>query len=460
MQAEIFRTCAGTQEKLTRLKPQEFIKEPFSFDTLEQKRNDTEQRLINLHPEIKFERFEGFGAALTEAAASSWMKLSDSNREKLVRAYFSSEDGIGYTFGRISIHSCDFSISPYSYVEDGDMTLETFDISHEEDAVIPLIKAAYRYEKDLKLLASPWSPPPYMKNNGEWQGGYLKPEFYQLWADYIHRYITEMKKRGVEIWGITVQNETRHHQLWESCVYTPEQEAEFVKNTLGPTLNDTDTKIFVYDHCKERIFERCLKYYSDPKLKKYISGIACHWYSGDHFGEIELCKKAFPDKFVIMSEGCTYSMEKGMHKSDAWQQSYKYAHDIIGDLNAGLTAFIDWNITLNEKNGPYHWREGRSYCDAGIFCDTENNKLVYTPNYYVIGQFSKFIRPGAVRIGLSSYTSMLETTAFMNTDGSIAAVIYNTGNCEIKYILRIHGMLLERTALPYSVETVIFKNQL
>lgn len=115
-------------------------------------------------------------------------------------------------------------------------------------------------------------------------------------------------------------------------------------------------------------------------------------------------------------------------------------------------------ITLDEKNGPYHWREGRSYCDSGIFCDTENNELVFTPNYYVIGQFNKFIRPGAVRIGLSSYTAVLETTAFMNTDGSIAVVIYNSGNTEIKYILRIGGMLLERTALPYSVETVIFKS--
>lgn len=305
------------------------------------------------------------------------------------------------------------------------MTLESFDISREEIAVIPFIKAAGKLSSGLKIIASPWSPPPYMKNNGQWQGGYLKSECYKLWADYIRRYIDEMKKRGVNIWAITVQNETRHHQLWESCVFTAEQEADFVKNALGPKLDGTDTKIFVYDHCKERIFERCLKYYSDPKLRDYISGIACHWYSGDHFGGIALCKKVFPDKSVIMSEGCTFSGEKGMYKSDARQQSRKYAHDIIGDLNAGLTAFIDWNITLDEKNGPYHWREGRSYCDSGIFCDTENNELVFTPNYYVIGQFNKFIRPGAVRIGLSSYTAVLETTAFMNTDGSIAVVIWS-----------------------------------
>lgn len=460
MRADIFRTCCETQEKLTKLEPQEFKEEPFSFNTLEQKQNDTEQSLINIHPEMTFNRFEGFGAAITETAAASWIKMSDKKKDELIRAYFSLEDGIGYTFGRVSIHSCDFSIDPYSYVKDGDMTLETFDISREEKAVIPFIKAAKKVTDGLKLLASPWSPPPYMKDNGEWQGGYLKPECYQLWANYILKYIIEMKNRGVDIWGVTVQNETRHHQLWESCVYTPEQEAEFVKTALGPALKNTSARIFVYDHCKERIFERCLKYYGDRELKDYISGIACHWYSGDHFGEIELCKKAFPDKRVIMSEGCTFSMEKGMHKSNAWQQSLKYAHDIIGNLNAGLDAFIDWNITLNEENGPCHWREGRAYCDAGIFCDTQNDELVYTPNYYVIGQFSKFIHSGAVRIGISSYTSSLEVTAFKNTDGSIAVVIYNTENSPKKYILRIHGKLLERTALPNAVDTVIFNEGL
>ena len=456
MQANIYRTCELTQEKLNRLDKQEFKPEPFYQETLKQKQNDTEQCLINLHPEATFNSFQGFGAAITESAASAWMKMSQDKKAEFIRAYFSTEDGLGYTFGRISIHSCDFSLSPYSYVEENDFTLDSFDISREEELVIPMIKAAMDSVKDIKLLASPWSPPPYMKDNGEWQGGYLKPECYQLWADYIRKYILEMKKRGIELWGVTTQNETRHHQSWESCVYTAEQEAKFVKENLGPSLDGTNTKIFVYDHCKERIFERCLKYYNDFELKKYIDGIACHWYSGDHFGEIELCRKIFPDKEIIMSEGCTFSSEKSMIKPNAWKMSEKYAHDIMGNLNAGLDVFFDWNITLNEECGPHHWREGRNHCDAAIFCDTKNNELVYHPNYYMIGQFSKFIRPGAVRIGLSSYTSKLEATAFRNTDGSIATVVYNNSNSDIKYTIRVNGMLLERESKPHSVETVSF----
>ncbi len=456
MRAEIYRTCESTGDRLKHTETAEFKEEPFSLDTLKQKNNDTEQALINIHPEATFEKFGGFGAAVTESSATAWMKMSEDKRDELAKAYFSEKDGIGYTVSRVSVHSCDFSLDAYSYIKDGDMSLESFDISREEKAVIPFLKTAQKYAEGFKILASPWSPPPFMKDNGDWHGGYLKPECYGAWAKYIRRYAEEMKKRGVGIWGVTVQNETRHHQMWESCVYTPEQEAEYVKNNLGPALEGTGIKIFVYDHCKERIFERCLKYYKDPVLKNYISGIACHWYSGDHFGEIELCKRTFPDKSVIMSEGCTYSGEKGMHKSNEWEQSRKYAHDIMGDLNSGLDMFIDWNITLNEENGPCHWREGRAYCEAGIYCDTVNNELVYSPNYYVIGQFSKFIRPGAERLGISSFSAQLESTAFKNKDGSIAVVVYNNGNSEVCYTLRIHGKLLERRALPKSVETICF----
>ena len=276
MQAKVYRTCAGTGEKLSFLGTVEFKKEPFSYDTLEQRNNDTEQELLNLHPEMTFDRFEGFGAALTEAAAVSWKKMSGEQQEELIRAFYSAEEGIGYSFGRMAIHSCDFSVSPYSYVEEGDMTLETFDISHEKQAVIPMAKAAAKYAGDLKLFAAPWSPPPYMKDNNSWQGGYLKREYYQLWAGYIRRYVEEMKKAGILLWAVTAQNETRHHQQWESCIYTAEQEAEFVKTALGPAMEGSGVGILVYDHCKERIFERCMAYYSDPVLRNYITGIACH----------------------------------------------------------------------------------------------------------------------------------------------------------------------------------------
>ena len=294
-----------------------------------------------------------------------------------------------------------------------------------------------------------------MKDNKQLQGGYLLPEYYGLWAAYMRKFIEQMKERGIDIWGVTVQNETRHHQIWESCCYTPKQEMEFVKNHLGPALADTDTKIFLYDHNKERLFERCQEYYGDPEVERYVDGVACHWYTRDHFDEIALCKKFYPGKRVIMSEGCIYHAEQGFG-TQQWQQSERYAHDIIGDLNAGISYFFDWNMLLNEKNGPFHWRQGRRYCDAGIFYDSGRKELYYHPYYYIVGQFSRFIRPDAVRIGHSCYTALLETTAFKNTDGTIAVVVYNHTDEEVPYILRVKGELLERMAQPHSVETVLF----
>lgn len=458
MQASMVRTCPAPEERLAPQPPQEFAAEPAFGDTI-RRENDTEGELINLHPEAEQDVFLGFGGAFTESAATAWQRLSPAKQDALIRAYFSPTDGIGYTCGRVHINSCDFSLSPYCYVAEGDLSLASFDMSREDAAVVPMLRAAAAYTGQLRLLASPWSPPPFMKTNRCWQGGYLKPECYPHWANYLRRYVLEMEKRGLPLWGITVQNETRHHQPWESCIYTAGQELAFVRDFLGPALEGTGVRIFAYDHCKERLFERALHHYSDPAAEPYFAGLACHWYSGDHFGEIELCRRSYPHKAVIMSEGCTYSPGAGFHEEIAWHQAETYAHDIIGDLNAGLSAFFDWNLTLDEQNGPYHWREGRNGCDAAVFCDTARDALHYHPNYCVIGQFSKFIRPGAVRIGISTYTSALEATAFRNTDRSIAAVVYNPSDSQRPYTLRIHQKLLKRELPPHSIETVCFTEQ-
>lgn len=414
-------------------------------------------KVINVHPEARFEVFGGFGGAFTEAAAVNWAAMSDEWKEEALRSYFSKEEGIGYTVGRVSIGSCDFSTDEYSYVKDGDRTLESFDLSREERSVIPMIRNAKKYAEDLKLLASPWSPPKYMKDNQELQGGRLLPEYYDLWAAYMRKYVDEMKKRGLTVWAVTVQNETRHQQLWESCCYSAAQEMELVKK-LGPALAGTGTEIYVYDHNRERLFERCRESYGDPEAKKYIAGIACHWYTRDHFDEIALCRRFYPDKQVIMSEGCIYHKERG-YGENQWSLSERYAHDIIGSLNGGVSHFIDWNLILDEENGPYHWREGRNHCDAGIFYNKKSGELYYHPYYYIVGQFSKFIRPGAVLLGHSSYSPLLETTAFQNPDGTVAVVVYNSSEEELAYHLRIRGEVLSRTALPHGVETLLLTEE-
>ncbi len=458
MKARIYRTCGKLDEKIKDLGEFTFVDEPHSEDTGVHRKIDLVQRIINIHPSAELDTFGGFGAAFTETAASNWKAMTAEQQEEVMRAFFSVEDGLGYTVGRVSIGSCDFSLDDYSYVEEGDETLETFDFSREDIAVVPMIKAAMEYTDNLKILGSPWSPPKYMKSNNAFQGGRLLPEYYSLWAKYLRKFVESMKERGVNIWALTLQNETRHQQLWESCCYTAKEEAAFAK-VAGPILKDTGVKIYTFDHTKERLFERCETYYGDPEARKYIDGIACHWYSRDHFGEVELCRKFFPDKDVIMSEGCIYHKEQGFGDNQ-WKLSERYAHDMMGNLNAGISHIIDWNLILDEENGPCHWREGRNNCDSAIFYDKKNKSLYYHPYYYIVGQFSKFIRPGAVRIGHSSYSPFLETTAFKNPDGTIAVVIYNSSDEELRYNLRMNREVLEeRVSQPHSIETFILSEE-
>ena len=458
MKARIYRTCGANEEKLKDLGEFSFEKEPFSEDTAVMRKIDVVHKVINVHPEVEFSPFDGFGGAFTEASAVNFMEMTEEQKEEVLRSYFSAEEGLGYVLGRVSVASSDFSVDDYSYVEEGDETLETFDISREETAVIPMILGAKKWVSDLKILGSVWSPPKYMKDNKIFQGGYLLPEYYDLFAKYLRKFVDEMGKRGVDIWALTPQNETRHQQLWESCCYTAQQEMELVKNHLGPALEGTDTKLYLYDHNKERVFERAQEYYADPDVAKYVEGIACHWYTRDHFGEIQLCKHVYPEKKVMMSEGCIYHKEMG-YGDNQWQLALRYVHDIIGNLNAGISTIFDWNMLLDEENGPFHWRQGRNHCDSAIFYNKKENKLYYHPYYYFVGQFSKFIRPGAVRVGHSSYSPLLETTAFRNPDGTIAVVVFNNSDAELPFILRVHGQLLNRTAQPYGVETILLAEE-
>ena len=455
MKASVYRTQKSESQFLQLVDQLQTRQEMVYEDTLMQKKNDTEHKLINLHPDVTFQQIDGIGGAVTESAACAWSGLGEANKEKFVKMYFDPQEGIGYSLVRLHMNSCDFSIDEYTYVEEGDMDLHTFDLSREDKYVVPLIKEAQKYAPQLKFFFAPWSPPKYMKDNNEVQGGYLKEEFYGLYAEYFKKYILEMKKRGIDMWLATVQNETRHHQTWESCCYTPEQEKKFIAEYLGPVMEELGVKIMFYDHCKERVYERCRAMYEGGDAAKYIYGIACHWYSGDHFGELELAKYKYPDKGIIMTECCTGDGEVGLKVTNDLAHAEKYAHDLLGNLNAGLNGYTDWNIALDEGNGLYHNREG--HCAAPIICDKINDQILCQSSYYYIGHFSKFIRPGAKRIGSSCYTDALEVTSFVNEDGKLATVVLNRSDKEQTYVLRVDGQLLDRVIPAHAIETVILE---
>ncbi len=409
-------------------------------------------RLINIYPEITYQEVQGFGGAFTEAASTTLDKLSKANRDKILKLYFDKEEGIGYNLGRVHINSCDFSLDNYTCVDENDQTLESFQINRYKQSVIPMIKDAKEYNT-IEFVASPWSPPAYMKTTNMMNnGGKLKAEYFDLWAEYYVKFINAYKEEGIEIQSITVQNEPMATQTWDSCIYTAEEERDFVKNYLGEKMQNIGVKIYFWDHNKERVVDRAMVMLEDEKANSYISGIAFHWYSGDHFEELEMFHKLYPNKELVFSEGC---YEYSLGSMDTIKIGEKYAHDIIGNFNNYCNAFIDWNLILDEKGGPNHVG---NYCDAPIMADTQKDEVIIHDSYYYIGHFSKYVQKGAKRIGSSKFTNMLETVAFKNPDGSIVSIVLNPTEVDFDFAFRCSGKLIKCKAESHSIATYIFKD--
>jgi len=412
-----------------------------------------ENQVVNLYPEIEYQTILGFGGAITEAAGYTFSKLSEGNKEKVLNCYFGAQ-GNRYNMVRSHIDSCDFSLDVYSAMtdpEDGEM--KSFTLQRDEKYVIPLMKAAQEKSGEaLDLMLSPWSPPAFMKTNEEKKnGGKLKPEYRMFWAEYICRYIIEYEKRGFKVNRLTIQNEPGAAQSWDSCLYTAEEEKEFLRDYLYPALQKNgivDVKINIWDHNKERLYERA-KAIIDHDTDKMIDGVAFHWYSGDHFEAISTAHKAFPDKELIFTEGC---VEYSRFDSNQLQNAQMYAHDILGNLNGGMTGSIDWNIILDEKGGPNHVG---NYCDAPIMVDTQNDTLEIKLSFDYIGHFSKYISKGAKRIAFTKYTDKLEMTAFKNPDDSIVLVILNQNELTMPVTIRLNGKLLQFEVQKASIATAL-----
>jgi len=412
----------------------------------------TEMQIVNIVPEVEYQTIDGFGGAFTEAASTTLDKLSPNSREKILKAYFDKKDGIGYNFCRTHINSCDFALGNYTYVKEGDKTLATFDIERDRKSLLPMIKDAKKYGS-FKLFASPWSPPAYMKTSKKMnEGGKLLPNYFDLWAEYFAKYINEYKKEGVDVFAVTVQNEPKAVQPWDSCIYTAEEERDFVKNHLGKKMRDIGIEIFFWDHNKERVYDRAKVMFSDTDAAAYTSGLAFHWYSGDHFEELEMFNKMYPGKKLIFSEGCR---EYSLGKIDSWDIGEAYAHDIIGNFNNYCNAFCDWNLLLNEIGGPNHVK---NYCDAPIMADTRTDEVILNSSYYYIGQFSKFVEAGAKRIGSSKWTDKIEVCAFKNPNGEIVAVILNRQETDFACKLRIGDNTADIVSEARSIMTVIISD--
>ena len=447
----VYTTAENTDLRLSKT-------DNISFRDLEQPLET--QVCIFVDPAKTFQSFLGIGAALTDASAETFAKLPKAKQDAFLEAYFNEEKGIGYTLARTNIHSCDFSSGSYTYVTEGDKELKSFSIDHDKKYRIPFIKQAIAAAGGkLTMYVSPWSPPAFMKTNGDMlKGGKLKPEYAQSWSNYYVRFIEAYEKEGIPIWGLTIQNEPMATQRWESCIYSAAEERDFLKNYLGPTLKKEgmgDKKIIVWDHNRDLINQRANTILHDPEAAKYVWGIGFHWYepwSGGTamFENIGLVNRAFPDKNLIFTEGCVEAFDA--KKYQFWANGERYGRSMINDFNNGTVGWTDWNILLDETGGPNHVG---NFCFSPIHADTKTGELVFTPSYYYIGHFSKFIRVGAKRIISAASRSQLLTTSFINTDGQIVVVVMNQSDLKITYNLCIGTKAAEISILPHAIQTLI-----
>ncbi|MEM6821893.1 MAG: glycoside hydrolase family 30 protein [Verrucomicrobiota bacterium] len=465
-QASLFRTSKNSEE---RLKP---LGSPEAWLEYDKKRP-----LILVDPKKQFQEIVGFGGAFTEAASTNFYKLSPENREKILTAYFDPNEGYGYTIGCTHINSCDFSLRNFAYVETpGDFDLKTFSISRDLETRIPFIKESLKKRgAPIRLLASPWSPPAWMKTTGKMnQGGKLKPECRQAWANYYCRFIQEYEKQDISIWGVTVQNEAGAVTPWDSCVYTGEEERDFVRDFLGSAMEAhglSHVKILVWDHNRDRLPMQVHPIYSDPECSKYVWGAAYHWYVQDKYENLQLIYDAFPDKHFLFSEGCqevagsNFWAAQNSVDFDAgeellnplespWEYGEKYGKSMIRDFNRWNTGFIDWNLVLDETGGPNH--VGFKCC-AAIMADTENDTLHFQSIYYYLGHFARFVKPGAHRILCTTTRDDMEATAFINPDQSIVLVVMNETDSAKTAAVKINETQPLLELPPHSITTLVLK---
>ena len=439
--ADIYLTAKNTNDRLA-------FKEQRAFEPLEQP--DENYPTIILDADKTFQTIEGFGGAFTDAASETFGKLPLDKQQEFLTAVFDPLKGNGSSLCRTTIHSCDYSGEMYTYDDTpGDKELKNFSIEHDRKYRIPFIKQALKAcGNKLKIFASPWSPPAWMKtNNNMLYGGKLKPEYFQIWANYFVKYIKAYESEGIPIWGVSVQNEPMAVQIWESCIFTADEEAAFVRDYLGPAFEKAGlsrVKIMIWDHNRGIMYQRAKAAYDDPAASKYIWGMAFHWYVGDHYDNVRQVHDAYPDKNLLFAEG-------GM--GSGWDTAENVAKNIIIDLNNWTNGWTYWNMMVDENGGPNHVGGHGGEMMRG---NVEKGEISIFPPYYYFGHFSRFLRPGAKRIVCTSNHDELQATAFLNPDGKVVVIVQNRTDIDKLFQVWINNKVVKYTSPGHSLMNVVF----
>lgn len=409
---------------------------------------------IIIHPEKAHQQIIGFGGTYSEATAHNLKRLSEAKRKEVLQAFFDVEKGAGWNILRTTINSCDASSEYYSYDEtDGDIELKNFGIQKDIDNyIIPGLQAALRINPQIKIFASPWTPPVWMKDSREFNNGSLLPKYYSTWAHYFSKYIAAYRKEGINLWAVTPQNEPEaYRQAWDACGWKPEQMSLFVGQHLGPRLKQDHPaiKIIGWDHNKNHLMMWCDTLLQNKQSAPYIWGIAHHWYEegeGKYFEPLQEFQRKYQKLPMIAAEQGVF----GLYLNDG-KPAELYAKDIIGNMNNGSAAWVVWGMALDHKGGPNH---AKNFNHSPIMIDVEKQIIHFNPSYYYIAHFSKYVKPGAVRIELENVPPDLLAVAFQNPSGEMIMVALNEKLEEKKIAVNWKGPMWSVTIPAKSIATV------
>jgi len=416
-----------------------------------------------LDPKLHFQTVRGFGGAFTEAGGWVLSKLPGSKQEQILERYFNPVTGLGYSFCRSHINSCDFSLDNYSCCEvPGDTALSEFNLHRDEKWLLPFIERAMAVPGSrFQLLVTPWSPPAWMKTNECMnKGGKLKKEYRETWARFFARFIRAYRDRGIPVTMASVQNEPEARQKWDSCLWTAEEEGEFVAEFLGPVLQREglgDVDILIWEHNRDAMVRRAIQTMGVPGAARYIHGTSFHWYNGEGFENVSRVHELFPEKHLYFTEGCL----EHRPRTGGWHQGEHYAHHIINDMNNWCEGWIDWNMILSIEGGPNH---AGNFCDAPVIADVVTGEVIHQSSFWYLGHFSKFVRPGFFRIACDVCGNIprttekgpgIEATAFSKTELDAVAVVLNRTEQPCDLRIRAFGETTDVGIPERSISTFV-----
>lgn len=470
LRVEAFETAKGIRPEMTRIESpvltpitDEFRKEPRKWD-------------VFVDADKRFQEVVGIGGAMSDAAAWTLMQMDEPVREEVLRRYFKPEGGAGYSLVRVPMNACDFARRTYSCCDTpDDFELKTFNLDHDRECMIPMLKRALELQPGLKIYLSPWSAPAWMKTNGDMcNGGKLKPECRKVWAEFYCRFIEEYAKEGIPIWGLTIQNEMFGTAPWESMVWTAEEQRDFIRDFLGPALvrhGLSEVKVILWDYGRDYAYPVAKAVYDDPEAAKYVWGLGFHWYNANKYDNIRILHDVWPDKHLILTEACNggnnyvdpewgnadkpHPQGLNLHEG-VWEGGERYGRNMIRDFNRWTEAWTDWNMVVDQTGGPRHLPRG---CGAPFVYDTKTKELRPQIAYQYIRHFTDFVKAGARRVAVTTGLDKVEATAFANPDGTLVTVIMNAGDAPRKVLFHAAGLQGEFELAARSIRTIVIHEQ-